>query len=61
VYKKIIIQAFLGVFEKKTGEICQNYKALPEAVRRSRPEGVLIMTNFGSIDSKLKTKMALYI
>jgi hypothetical protein len=58
---KKIIQAFLGVFEKKTGEMCQNYKALPEAVWRSRPEGVLIMTNFGSIDSKLKTKMALYI
>jgi hypothetical protein len=58
VYKKKIIQAFLGVFEKKTGEMCQNYKALPEAVRRSRPEGVLIMTNFGSIESKLKTKKA---
>jgi hypothetical protein len=41
--------------------MCQNYIALPEAVRRSRPEGVLIMTNFGSIDSKLKTKMVLYI
>jgi hypothetical protein len=41
--------------------MCQNYIALLEAVQRSRPEGVLIMTNFGSINSKLKTKMALHI
>jgi hypothetical protein len=61
LYTKKIIQAFLGVFEKYLVQMCQNYIALPEAVRRSRPEGVLIMTNFGSINSKLKTKMALYI
>jgi hypothetical protein len=30
------------------------YIALPEAVRRSSPEEVLIMTNFGSIDSTFK-------
>jgi hypothetical protein len=37
-------------------EMCNNYIALPEAVRRSSPEGALIMTNFGSIDSQFKNK-----
>jgi hypothetical protein len=36
--------------------MCKNYIALPEAVRRSSPEGVLIMTNFMSIDSKFKNE-----
>jgi hypothetical protein len=37
-------------------QMCKIYIAQSEAVRRSRPEGVLIMTNFGSIDSKFKIK-----
>jgi hypothetical protein len=61
VYKRKNYPGILGIFEKKMLQMCQNYIALPEAVRRSRPEGVLIMTNFGSINSKLETKMALYI
>jgi hypothetical protein len=35
--------------------MCNIYKAQPEAVRMSYPQGALIMTNFGSIDSKFKT------
>jgi hypothetical protein len=56
VYKQKFDPCLLGVIMKHLVQMCNNYIALPEAVRRSSPEGVLIMTNFGSIDSKFKNK-----
>jgi hypothetical protein len=56
VHKQKFDPCLLGVINEKSGEKCKNYKALPEAVKRSSPEGVLIMTNLMSIDSKFKNE-----